>query len=79
VSFCGVLKTHARLPSIGETIDALAAIEIIGVDDSDATSIIASEPGAAVDPMIASTLSSLVSLRAFFTACVESVASSSTM
>ena len=31
MSFCGVLKTHARFASIGSTIVAAAAIEIIGV------------------------------------------------
>ncbi len=51
---------------------AEAAIEIIGVSDSAATSIMASELGVTVEPMITSTLSSLTSLRAFFTAVVGS-------
>ncbi len=54
-SFCGVLKTHAVFASIGEMIAADAAIEIIGVFAADAASIIASEFGVTVEPMIAST------------------------
>ena len=55
MSFCGVLKTHARFASIGSTIVAAAAIEIIGVVVSAATSIIASEFGTTVEPINAST------------------------
>src|ERR1700712_4058098 len=50
MSFCGVLKTQRRLASTGSTIAAEAAIEIIGVCDSAATSIIASEFGGVVAP-----------------------------
>ncbi len=56
-----------------------AAIEIIGVSLSAATSIIASEFGVTVEPTSTSTLSSLISLRALRTAVVVSDASSSTM
>ena len=38
-SFCGVLKTQRRLASTGSTMADEAAIEIIGVSDSAATSI----------------------------------------
>ncbi len=78
-SFCGVLKIQRRLASTGSISEADAAIEIIGVPDSAATSLIASEPGTAVEPINRSTFSSLISLRAFLTAVVLSVASSSTM
>ena len=56
-----------------------AAIEIIGVSASAATSIIASEFGVIVEPRITSTLSSLMSLRVLVTARVVSDASSSTI
>ncbi len=56
-----------------------AAMEIIGVSFSAATSIMASEFGVMVEPMMISTLSSAISLRAFFTAVVVSDASSRTM
>ena len=79
MSFCGVLKTHFFLPSTGSTMRALAASEIIGVLPSDTASIIASEFGVVVDPRMMSTLSSVMSLRAFFTAFVVSDPSSSTM
>src|SRR3569623_2135 len=78
-SFCGVLNTQRRLTTIGSTIAEEAAIEIIGVSDSAATSIIASEAGVTVEPTSRSTFSSDTSLRAFLTAVVVSVASSSTM
>jgi hypothetical protein len=50
-----------------------------GVSASANTSIIASEFGVVVEPMIASTLFSPISLRVFCTAVVVSDASSSTM
>ncbi len=79
MSFCGVLKIHFFFASTGSTMRADAAIEIIGVCDSAATSIIASEFGVVVDPISTSTLLSVMSLRAFVTAVVVSDASSSTM
>ncbi len=78
-SFCGVLKTQRLLASTGSTMRLDAAIETIGVSVSAATSIIASEFGVIVEPTITSTLSSVISLRAFLTAVVVSDASSSTM
>src|SRR5512137_1163386 len=78
-SFCGVLKTQRRFASTGSTMRADAAIEIIGVSVSATTSIIASEFGVIVEPTITSTLSSVISLRVFFTADVVSDASSRTM
>ncbi len=78
-SFCGVLKTQARLASIGSMMRAEAAMVIIGVSFSATTSTIASELGVTVEPTITSTLSSLISLRVFLTAVVVSEASSSTM
>ena len=79
MSFCGVLKTQRRLASTGSTIAADAAIEIIGVCDSAATSIIASEFGVVVEPSTMSTLLSVMSFRALATAVVVSEASSRTM
>ena len=79
MSFCGVLKTQRRLASCGSTMRADAAIEIIGVWFSATTSIIASEFGVVVEPMITSTLLSVISLRVLLTAAVVSDASSSTM
>src|SRR5436190_19952987 len=61
MSFCGVLKIHLRLASTGSTIAADAAIEIIGVCDSEAMSIIASELGIIVEPKKTSTLLSMTS------------------
>ncbi len=78
-SFCGVLKTHLRLASMGSTMRAEAAMAIIGVSASAATSTIANELGVVVEPMIRSTLFSLISFFAFLTAVVVSEASSSTM
>ncbi len=79
MSFCGVLNTHLRLSSMGSTMRAEAAIEIIGTFSSATTSIMASELGVTVEPMTMSTLFSLISLRVFDTAAVVSDASSSTM
>jgi hypothetical protein len=45
MSFCGVLKTHFFLASMGSTMRAAAASEIIGVCASAATSIIEIELG----------------------------------
>ena len=73
------MKTHACFASIGSTILTLAAMLIIGVCSSDATSTIASEFGVTDEPSTTSTLSSVMSLRVFLTALVASVASSSTM
>ena len=55
------------------------ASEIAGVSPSANTSIIASELGVVVEPMIASTLLSPISFLVFCTAVVVSVASSSRM
>ena len=55
------------------------ASEITGVSPSANTSIIASELGVVVEPMIASTLFSPISFFVFCTAVVVSVASSSRM
>ena len=79
MSFCGVLKTQRRFASIGSTMRADAAIEIIGVWFSATTSIIASEFGVVVEPITTSTLFSVISRRALATALVVSDASSSTM
>ncbi len=79
MSFCGVLKTQRRFASIGSTMRADAAIEIIGVCASATTSIIASEFGVVVEPSTMSTLFSVISLRVLLTALVVSDASSSTM
>lgn len=79
MSFCGVLKTHFFLSSMGSTMRAEAAMEIIGVLASDTTSIMASELGVVLEPRITSTLLSLMSFRVFPTAAVVSEASSSTM
>ena len=64
---------------MGSTMAADAAIEIIGVCDSAATSIIASELGVVVEPSRTSTLLSVTSFRALATAVVVSEASSRTM
>jgi len=79
MSFCGVLKTQRRLASMGSTMRAEAAIEIIGVPASATASIMASELGVVVEPRMTSTLSSVISLRVLATALVVSDASSSTM
>ena len=79
MSFCGVLKTHRFLASWGSTMRAEAAMEIMGVCDSAATSIMASELGVVVEPIIKSTLCSLINFRVLVTAAVVSDASSSTM
>ena len=79
MSFCGVLKIQRRLASTGSTIVAEAAIEIIGVCDSAATSIIASEFGVVVEPSTMSTLLSVMSFLVLATAVVVSEASSRTM
>jgi hypothetical protein len=73
------LETQRRFASTGSTMRLDAAIEIIGVSLSAATSIIASEFGVIVDPTRTSTLSSVSSLRELRTAVVVSEASSSTM
>src|SRR5438128_2645673 len=78
-SFCGVLNIQRVFGLVGSTIRAEAAIEIIGVSASAATSIIASELGVIVEPTITSILSSAISLRVFVTALVVSDASSSTI
>ena len=78
-SDCGVLNIHARFASIGSTIRDDDASVIAGVLPSPSTGSIASEFGVVVEPMIASTLSSLISLRTLVTVVVVSDASSSTM
>ena len=79
VSVCGVLKTHAFFALIGSMIRADEASEITGVSPSATTSIIASVFGVVVEPMIASTLFSLMSFLVLTTAALESLASSRTM
>ena len=79
MSFCGVLKTHLRLASMGSTMRADAAMEIMGVCASETTSIMASELGVVLEPRMMSTLLSLINLRVLPTAVVVSDASSSTM
>jgi len=79
MSFCGVLKTQRFFASMGSTMRAEAAIEIMGVPLSATASIIASELGVTVEPMMRSTLFSVMSLRVLATAVVVSEASSSTM
>ena len=79
VSVCGVLNIHAFFALIGSMIRADEASEITGVSPSATTSIIASVFGVVVEPMIASTLFSLMSFRVLTTAALESLASSSTM
>ena len=79
VSVCGVLNIHAFFADIGSMIRADEASEITGVSPSAITSIIASVFGVVVEPMIASTLFSLMSFRVLTTAALESLASSSTM
>ena len=78
-SFCGVLNTQRVFGSVGAMMSAEAAIEIIGTSASATTSRIASELGVTVEPMMTSTLSSLISLRVFFTASVVSDLSSRMM
>ncbi|CFV97413.1 Uncharacterised protein [Bordetella pertussis] len=78
-SFCGILNAQARLGSdMGSTITADAARAIIGVLISASTSRPASAAAVVFGPTMASTLSSEVSLRMFFTARLTSVPSSST-
>ena len=79
MSFCGVLNTHLRLSSMGSTMRAEAAMEIMGVLVSAATSIMAKETGEVLEPSTISTLFSLMSLRVLDTPLVVSEASSSTM
>src|SRR5664279_3153941 len=62
LKFCGVINTQGAVSAVG----AKGAIEICGVLVSNATPEMAIEVGVAVEPMIASTLSSPVSLRAFW-------------
>src|SRR5690349_3785579 len=78
-SVCGVLNDHARFASTGSMIRTDDASEITGVCASANTSSIAREFGVVVEPMIASTFDSPISLRVFCTAVVVSDASSSTM
>src|SRR3954470_20640955 len=75
-SFCGVLNTQRVFGLAGSTMRDDAAIESIGVSASATTSTMASELGVMVEPMIASTLFSEMSLRVFVTALVVSDASS---
>jgi len=77
-SFWGALKIQRRFASIGAMIALPAAREIMGVPLSAATSTMASDAGVEFDPTITSTALSAVSLRAFFTAALGSVASSRT-
>ncbi len=78
-SFCGILNAQARLGSdSGSTMTLEAASAIIGVPVSASTSRPASAAAVVLGPTMASTLSSEVSLRMFFTARLTSVPSSST-
>src|ERR1035441_10203051 len=79
VSVCGVLNIHAFFALIGSMIRADEASEMTGVSASATTSIIASEFGVVVEPMMTSTLFSAISLRVLTTAALESLASSRTM
>ena len=79
MSFCGVLNTQRFFSSCGSMMAAEAAIEIIGVLASATASIMASELGVVDEPMMTSTLRSLIRRRVLVTACVVSEASSSTM
>ena len=76
VSLCGVLNTHRVCGLAGSTMRPDAAIEIIGTCASATTSTMASELGVTVEPMITSTLSSVISLRVLVTALVVSEPSS---
>ncbi len=67
------------MASIGSTMRAEAATEIIGTLASLTTSIMASEVGVVDEPSTMSTLFSVMSLRVLATAAVVSEASSSTM
>ena len=72
-------RTKPDTRALREAVRALKASEIIGVSASATTSIIASEFGVMVEPMMTSTLCSAISLRVFFTAVVVSEASSRMM
>src|ERR1035438_2554127 len=72
---CGTTKTHSSLSGGSATGESA----IIGVLVSFAISATCVVEGTDTDPMMASTLSSVISLRAFFAAIVASVASSSMM
>ena len=79
MSFCGVLKAQRFLPSCGSMMAAEAPSEIMGVCASATTSIMASDVGVVDEPMMTSTLRSVISLRVLVTVWVVSEASSSTM
>ena len=76
VSVCGVLNIHALRAFIGSMMRADEASEITGVSASATTSIIASVLGVVVEPMMASTLLSVISRRVLLTAELVSLASS---
>src|SRR5258706_10553255 len=78
-SFWAVLNAHFFFASMGATIFADPASEISGILTSLATSTRASEFGVVVEPIMRSTLSLLINLRALAIAFVGSVASSSTI
>src|SRR2546429_4456335 len=78
-SVCGVLNTHAFFASTGSMMRTDDARDMVGVSPSATTSVMASELGVVVDPMIASTALSEISFLAFCTASVLSLASSRTM
>src|SRR5664279_5723108 len=71
---CGIENTHGFLAAAAPTGDKA----ICGVFSSAATSVMAVAAGTLLEPMIRSTLSSTISLRASLTALVGSVASSIT-
>ena len=71
------LKTHLRFSSIGVTSAPLAAIVISGVFDSKAMSTSGMDVGVSDEPIIASTFSSVISLRMFSADLVPSDSSSS--
>ena len=79
VSVGAILKAQRRGPSCGSTMAPPPASEITGTPDRAATSSTASEVGVSEGPTITSTLSSVISLVAFFAAVVGSVASFSTI
>src|SRR5713226_4548524 len=78
-SVCGVLNTHAFFASTGSMMRTDEAREMVGVSPSATTSVMASELGVVVEPMMASTALSAISFLVFCTASVVSLASSKTM
>ncbi len=73
VSVGDILKAQRRGPSCGSTIAPPPASEITGTPERAAVSTTASEVGVIDAPTITSTLSSVISLAAFFAAIVGSL------